>query len=525
MSGPVFSVSGSGIPLICGKVSTMRIAIFVLLFAFFVPVTALTDEAVPRWISSEVTVCPVTQSLEVMPSFTEPGCTTQHYAGLDPQGRVIWVRGSISLDEGFLQNAKPKGLYLSGKAASRAFVNNTPVGENGMPGLGRVAEVPGMMDDVIYLPRDLLRAGANDVTLLMSSHHGYVALSRPIHVIAIADYDPQARPFSPTYLFTLATLGVLVLGAVYFGLMAALSDRKTRPVLLTLVSIFAIGQLLAEVARAVWPYAYPLHDLRLILILVFSFGFGLCLAFYVVTTFVRQRQALVIGGITLVTLIIVGIAQGYDAKSAFAILVPVVASLVLTGLAALQKQRGAFGHFLVLVVFAVMIYLSPWIFLDMLFYYSVAGLLIYLFVQQAFSFLEERELRRSEAKRARQLSAALAQAEEAHNGQLSLAVKSSGKTDYVLVSDIICCNAAGDYVEIIRREGAPMLHHGTLGQLEEQLSGSFIRVHRSHLANTQFIQSLERLASGVGELTLASDIKVPVSRRIMPQVRKTLKAG
>ena len=51
-----------------------------------------------------------------------------------------------------------------------------------------------------------------------------------------------------------------------------------------------------------------------------------------------------------------------------------------------------------------------------------------------------------------------------------------------------------------------------------------MRVHRSHIVNMAFVQSLEREASGVGRLFITTGKFVPVSRRIMPMVRRAIGA-
>lgn len=90
------------------------------------------------------------------------------------------------------------------------------------------------------------------------------------------------------------------------------------------------------------------------------------------------------------------------------------------------------------------------------------------------------------------------------------------------VGSVACCKGAGDYVEIIRRDGGVHLHAARLGDLEDQFPASFLRVHRSYLVNTAIVKSLKRESSGVGVLMLDNGDEVPVSRRIMAKVRSAL---
>jgi len=71
-------------------------------------------------------------------------------------------------------------------------------------------------------------------------------------------------------------------------------------------------------------------------------------------------------------------------------------------------------------------------------------------------------------------------------------------------------------------DGRQILHSGRLQELEEILPSSFLRVHRSHIVNTAFVQSLERESGGIGRLIMTEGEPIPVSRRILPKVRTIL---
>jgi DNA-binding LytR/AlgR family response regulator len=70
-----------------------------------------------------------------------------------------------------------------------------------------------------------------------------------------------------------------------------------------------------------------------------------------------------------------------------------------------------------------------------------------------------------------------------------------------------------------------MLHSGSLAALEKELPPLFLRVHRSHIVSLEQITDLVRLPSGVGELHLRNGLVIPVSRRVMPQVRRAFIEG
>jgi DNA-binding LytR/AlgR family response regulator len=160
-------------------------------------------------------------------------------------------------------------------------------------------------------------------------------------------------------------------------------------------------------------------------------------------------------------------------------------------------------------------------FLDRFFYYVVAALLLFLFAQLAIDFSKERRQRISEKARADQLQLILNQKSILTNSE-NLKIKGAGKMELVPIKDIVYTKGAGDYVEIFMFDNTMVLHSGSLKELEKSLPATFLKVHRSYIVNTTQIVSLQRHASGTGQLFLENEQSIPVSRRIMPEVRKKL---
>ena len=148
-------------------------------------------------------------------------------------------------------------------------------------------------------------------------------------------------------------------------------------------------------------------------------------------------------------------------------------------------------------------------------------MLIFLFYRQALTLVGERQRRQAEERRAQQLETALAEARQ-RTAPAQLQLVSAGRVDYVPTDRIVQLKGAGDYVEVHYDDGRTALYNGSLAGLEAELPETFLRVHRSHIVNTAFVNALERDASGVGRLLLAQGSEVPVSRRIMPKVRSAL---
>ena len=151
--------------------------------------------------------------------------------------------------------------------------------------------------------------------------------------------------------------------------------------------------------------------------------------------------------------------------------------------------------------------------------------MLFLFAQQAAVLAREQQLRVALASRARQLEAALDQArtrQQPHSQSHTIRVVDTGKIELVSTDKITHCSGAGDYVELNFADGSKRLHNGSLNEMEAELPSAFLRVHRSHIVNTAFVESLKRESSGVGQLRITTGHIVPVSRRIMPMVRRTI---
>ena len=186
-----------------------------------------------------------------------------------------------------------------------------------------------------------------------------------------------------------------------------------------------------------------------------------------------------------------------------------------------SPRRSAGRFTFALITFTLIILLAPGRFLDIYFYYVLAGLLLFLSAHQAVSLAEDRRVLAAERARADRLEMALDQKREAIE-PVKVPLASAGQVRLIAANDVAYCQGSGDYVEVVMTDESRVLHTGTLASLEELLPSTFLKVHRSYLVNTSMVQTLKRDASGTGQLQLDNGAVVPVSRRIMPAVRQAL---
>jgi len=488
--------------------------------AFFGSAAAQTPD-INFFDANDVIICPVIASSQTPPDFSSEPCKKTKAEDIDPQGALIWIKVNIPLTALQGQSAEPLSLYISGKMSSEVYLNGQFVGRNGTPGIDGASEIPGRMDAELFPPQNLFTLGDNEVVLRASSHHGFLQLHRPLHMIAIAPTGLYAKKVLPHISPALITLGLFILGALYFGIMGFISGPHVHYWGLSAICTFTVGQLIFEVLRGLLSYTYPVHDLRLLAIALFSTAFGLSVAFQIFHTFMKTKSVRIVVGLASICTAALMITTGFDFKALAGMTIPLVASLIATGVWTYQRRPRAFLYFITLLVFIASIFIFKGFFLDTVFFVLVAFLLLFLFAEQAVILAEQARIRHLEASRANRLELALAEAGERSEAR-QITVKSAGKVQRIATNQIVQCRAAGGYSEIVLVGGRTVLHTASLNEMEEMLPTTFLRVHRSHLVNLMFVEALSRDPAGTGTLLLFEGSKAPVSRRILPSVRKAL---
>lgn len=471
---------------------------------------------------NRITICPANDTQRVPPSFSEPECTNSPSAYIDPQNTHIWVRTYINLPKEQTDFFKPYNLVVMAKSSSIAYINGVKIGENGMPADHAKDEAIGLMDRSFYVRPDILNEGENTITLRMSSHNGHLKLSAPIHMIALTNSTSISQQKIGHYLPSILLFGAFVLAGLYFLVSFTRSDDKVSAGLLVALAWIPAVQLIVEVSRGLWAYPYPFHDTRLIIIMVCATAFGFCLLSLISRLYLAQRlMILAIASVVATLAIMLFLARGMDAKASLGLLLPTLFAAGITGWKFVQGHKIAGLYCISLIMFVMTITLAGGDFLDVYFYYLIAGLLSVLFIREAHRFAEEQMLHSQAKTRADELQAVL-DSQEREPTETIIKLSIPGKVLNLSSEQISHISSAGDYIEIYQNATQKTLYKMTLSDIEAQLPSSFLRVHRSHIVNTQFVDALVRENTGTGRLTLKNGTNIPVSRRIMPKVRSAL---
>ncbi len=433
-------------------------------------------------------------------------CAKVAMQAIDPQHRMIRVRATVTVPPRALNGNTVYALHIGGQAASAVYWNGRLIGANGVPAATAAQEQPGLVEARIPIPSALLRPGRNDLTLLISSHHAGVRYMQPVGGFEVAPWNTVEPPLR-IYAVALVALGVLGVGAAYFGALTWLRRGERTSLLLALASLAAAGQLTAEVLRGFVTYAYPLHVWRVGAIAGFAALFGMLLTAFAAARFPQRhsRSAIIAAAVACGVLLV--LTPGFDSKAVACLFAGSGIGAVLAWRGWRARQPGAAPAFAGLAAFPLLAVLSGHLFLDQTFYVAVIGLALLLFAAQAVALTRE-ERERAGAK----LRAAELELQVLKRRLRQLVVHTRGAREIVDLGDVLVIRGADDYAELVLAGGATKLLSETLSSLAERLPDDFLRVHRSAIVNLACVTGTARKSGGGLEVTLSDGSAVGVGR-------------
>ncbi|KKO45281.1 hypothetical protein WG68_11190 [Arsukibacterium ikkense] len=507
------------------RVTSIVVALLISVFALFSSLAIASTTLLPQ---QPVTVCDVAIQPDWPVNFSAAGCQQMPLSRVNPQGKVIWLRLSLHLNQQTLAQLEPPlALYLNAKASSSTYLNGYHLGNNGLPG-NPSDEVAGDMDARFYVPLELLQIGDNQLAIKMSAQQGVLTLPGPIHFIGLGHYNAPQHYLQRYSNGMLVLLGILLTATLYFAVRSLQPLQRVRHVLLVLMSLFAALQLFSEISRGLFTYSYPLHDLRLLIITAMSLAFGLCLLIFIALRFASRYALHWIYAGAIVTLLTVLLISGFDSKTTAATFCPVLISAVLTFLHWYRtKAFQSAATSAALVLFLVVMVLTAAYFHETWYFVLITLLLSFLFAQQAWDFNLQLSSRQLDQEKIAKLMLRLEQ-DRQHTKPTILKIAGVGKVDIINTVQISFCQAAGDYSEINLTDGRQHLYSGTLKTLESELPSTFLRVHRSYLVNLEQVKRLttstDKRSGSAASLLLTNGQQIPVSRRLIPSVRNAVTA-
>jgi DNA-binding LytR/AlgR family response regulator len=421
-------------------------------------------------------------------------------ARVDPQGRELWARAPVG-PRG--PNDRAPTLHLAGAMSTEAWFNGVRIGANGQPGATAAEERPGLYQVAIPIDPALWRAdGRNELVLRVSAHHVGLRFAYPIGGVWIGRYV-----YPPGMLaLTFAAAGALAAAAFGFGAVYAMRRTGSSLMLAALSGVAAL-QALVENLRNLTAYPYPLHAWRVGAIWALAATFALLLVAYAAARFAPQRRNLLLAAAVPLTAASL-LNAGFDQKTGWALIAGVAVAGAAAAIGVREKRAGAGAVLAYLAVFAGVAIVSPSWFLDLNFFLLAATLLLPLLVADV--------VRVSRDDRARETALTRAASRPDR-----LTVATARGVERTPLKDIVAILGADDYAELRLAGGRSLLHDARLEQLTALLPPTFVRIHRSAIANLAHAERLERDGAR-WRLFMSEGAPLPVSRTRLAALRDAL---
>ena len=419
---------------------------------------------------------------------------------IDPQGRELWLRAGVPPRA----PGGPKAVFAIGAASSEVWFNGARLGANGQPGPTPQTERPGRYQAELPIPDALWRPSGNELVVRLSAHHVGLRFASPIGWLGIgAARQPSLLPLLA---ITFVAAGALAASAFGFGAIWAMRRTGSSLTLAALSGVAAL-QALVESLRHLWRYDYPVHAWRMVAIWLLALAFAFLLVSWAGSRFLPRRRGLLLAA-AAVALPLTWFVPGFDIKTGVALLLGVG----LAGMAALAgvvtQLPGARPTLAWLGLFLALGSLQPFWLLDVSFFVLAAALVLPLLIAEVV------RLGRDDTAREAALTRAASRPDR-------LTVASARGVQLVPIPEILAIVGADDYVELRLAGGRSLLHAARLDRLEAQLPPSFLRIHRSVIANLAHARGLER-DGGRWRLHLSEGPPLPVSRARLAAVRDAL---
>ncbi len=417
---------------------------------------------------------------------------------VDPQGREIWITTRLARPEG----DGPLVLRITGMAASRAWLNGVPLGENGRPGSGPGTEQPGGYEAAFHIRPDAWTPGENVLTLRLSSFHGGSRLVSPIMALKVSPVAETLR--QAQFAVTFILLGILAAGAFGFGVVHRMRRTASSRLLMGMAGAAALLAAL-EALPFLIDYPYPWQVWRLAGLWAATVGFSLALvAFCTLGVRAPTRDRLRIAAAAGMALI--SLFAPLDLKT-WGVL-GVGALFALTGVALGSGRRLSRGAILYGGAAFVLAAVSLIFFAEVFHLLLIASLLLPLLMKAVI------RLGRDDLSRETALNRAASPPDR-------LAIASTRGVEIVAIADIVAITGTDDYAEVRLIDGRRLLHAARLEHLADELPDGFMRVHRSAIANLAHARALEREGAR-WTLRLSPGESVKVSRARLDAIKAAL---
>ena len=130
---------------------------------------------------------------------------------------------------------------------------------------------------------------------------------------------------------------------------------------------------------------------------------------------------------------------------------------------------------------------------------------------------------RTESERAAQLIKVLPHLESLLSKPAKIAIKTKGRILFVDVMDVVLVEAQGNYVLLHRQSGSYLLRESISTMADKLRPYGFIRIHRSVLVNSSFVEEIQPWTTGEYVLRIKGGKEYTVSRTYKTNLKSLAK--
>jgi two-component system LytT family response regulator len=131
---------------------------------------------------------------------------------------------------------------------------------------------------------------------------------------------------------------------------------------------------------------------------------------------------------------------------------------------------------------------------------------------------------RTESERAAQLIKVLPHLEALLSKPAKIAIKTKGRIVFVDLMDVVIVEAQGNYVLLHRQSGSNLLRESISTMAEKLKPYGFIRIHRSVLVNSSFVEEIQPWTTGEYALRIKGGKEYTVSRTYKSNLKSLAKS-
>ncbi len=417
------------------------------------------------------------------------------------------VRFNLDID-GSVKWQLPIGLMLGGPFSAEVYWDELKILEKGKVGETKSTEVPGSIDAIAFIPPERLQPGEHHIRVLISTQNLLLHDDSVFHYIWLMPYRENGRRDMRYYAAPLVILSALIVLSLQ-SFRIGRSAGNTMHIGLGLYGFCITILLCSEVSRALFNYAYPLHELRGIFGWLSNIAAGTALIYtcYWMNRNRLTKRVLVAGMLLLFLSYFIPMNSGDERLALDFILL--ILGPALAFLFSLRKRQISYLTTLPIFWVACVIsnLLAPGLFLDS---FQFIGSLIFIAGAWLWVYVDFRK--------------DIDRSVEPDNCDIidSFKVISQKGTKVIPVADCYALKGEGNYTSLLLLDGSTVLHQDGLGAIMDSTPLNFVRVHKSYAVNSAAVLKLKSAPGSKYWVEMSNGESVPVSRYRAAELRGIL---